>query len=408
MKNKIKLLFTAIVISAFSFAAWLAGNIFSINQESGISSEFLQELAALNAKYHLVSAELLDKPASPYTASLLNTDVFKASVIDNEMPEEELIIKLKLNKNTGNDLENIFILKLQTNSDINKISEEYDKLNSCSYAEPNYTIELDDSEDVGYIKILKKPIMDDGQETSGQKKVIIALIDSGVDTSHPDLKGKLVDGWDFISNQKNENDNIGHGTHVAGIIAKNSKSALIMPLKFTDGTAGDLTNIVRAIKYAVEHGARIINLSLGLKEESMTLKEAVDYAKERNVIVAAAAGNKNSDERYYPAGWPEVISVAAVNDKGEKVFISNYGDWVKFSALGQDIYSTAPNGRHVYKTGTSQAVPVVTAKIADILYTMHEFGKNEKDLFTIVYHSLAERSEKAAGTFADELGGVID
>jgi len=179
-----------------------------------------------------------------------------------------------------------------------------------------------------------------------------------------------------------------------------------MPLKFTDSKTGRLIDVVKAIKFASDSdkSVKIINLSLGLKEASQTLKEAVDYAQEKNIIIVAAAGNDNSDVKYYPAAWPEVISVAAVDSKDEKVFVSNYGNWVKYSAQGQDIYSTVPDGKYAYSTGTSQAAPVVTAKIAEILSNLSDSANTLSEIDS----QLKKSSKTPKGKYADKLGAVID
>ncbi len=128
-----------------------------------------------------------------------------------------------------------------------------------------------------------------------------------------------------------------------------------------------MSALIKSIKFAADNGSQIINLSLGLKTDSKVLDEAISYAQNKNIIIVAAAGNYNTDAKYYPAAAPDVIAVAALDKKDQKLYQSNYGSWVDFSALGQDIYSTSLNNNYTYRTGTSQAAPFVTAKLVDLI-----------------------------------------
>ena len=365
-----------------------------------LTAELLKEIAPLNTEYKLIEAVPLNKEPTKYLASIFHTRAFEANVMEADKPKKSIIIKIKSQDPNGETLSNILVLKLQTEEDVNKIAEQYSSLRGIQYAEPDYKIY---AEPVATSKLTlssEKEIIEYKEESN---EIIIGLVDSGADTNHPDLEDRFVDGWDFINDQQEVDDEVGHGTHVAGIIAKNSEHSKIMPIKFTDKNSGKLSTLVRSIKFAVDNEVEVINISAGLKTESSTLKEAIEYADEKGIIIVAAAGNYNTTDLYYPAAWPEVVSVAAVNDEGEKTFISNYGDWVDFSAPGEDILSTTKGGEYEYRTGTSQATPVVTAEIADILY---EMGSTE-NLIEEIFSELEEISASPKGKYESQLGQLI-
>ncbi|MEK6705538.1 MAG: S8 family peptidase [Bdellovibrionota bacterium] len=228
----------------------------------------------------------------------------------------------------------------------------------------------------------------------GSRSVIVSVIDTGVDPTHQDLnkniwrdskKEAFVFGWNFVSNQPNPLDVHGHGTHVAGIIGAmgNPKSGVsgvahnvsIMAVKYySDANPGsvNLANTVRAINYAVDNGARIINYSGGGPEFSEEEYIAIKRAEARGVLVVAAAGNEHQDtdkkdNYYYPAAYrlPNIISVAATDMNNNLLTSSNWGKTrVDVAAPGERIYSTLPSGRYGYMTGTSQATAFVSGLAA--------------------------------------------
>jgi serine protease len=184
-------------------------------------------------------------------------------------------------------------------------------------------------------------------ETKGAG-MTVAVIDTGV-SKVPDLEQtEFVAGYDFVNDRVDANDDNGHGTHVAGTIAQSTNNnygvagvayqAKIMPLKvLSESGGGTISDIAEAIKFAADNKADVINLSLGGGGESALMKEAIDYAHNQGVVVIAAAGNENRESASYPARYPHVIGVAAIDAKGERAEFSNYG-------AGVDI--TAPGGGH--------------------------------------------------------------
>ena len=198
--------------------------------------------------------------------------------------------------------------------------------------------------------------------TTGNSQMILAILDSGVYFNHPDLVGRLVPGWDFVNNDSDPSDDYGHGTMVAGVAAASTNNGRgvagatwqgkIMPVKVLDakGQADD-NNIAAGIKWAVDHGASVINLSLGGPGEGTgILQQYVDYATSRNVVVVAAAGN-DGDQGYaaataphYPAACNGVIAVGATDAVGNHAPFSSYGNWIDVVAPGDMTNSNANDG----------------------------------------------------------------
>jgi RHS repeat-associated protein len=247
------------------------------------------------------------------------------------------------------------------------------------------------------------------QRTTGSEKTIIAVIDTGVDTSHPDLAGNLwvnkqeskgkqgedddgdgyVDdlaGWNFVNDSNNVTDDHGHGTAMAGIIAAEGDNregiagvmwrASIMPLKALDNTgSGTISDVVEAIDFAATHGASVINCSFGTDGYSQALLDAINRASMSGALVVTSAGNEGRDlsrEPYYPASYTagNLITVGATANGDQLAEFSNWGEGqVQIAAPGIDILTTYPNGDYVSVTGTSAAAPLV-AGVAGLLKTI--------------------------------------
>jgi subtilisin family serine protease len=212
--------------------------------------------------------------------------------------------------------------------------------------------------------------------------VTVAVVDTGVDLAHPDLVDSLVAGWDIVGDDASPTDGHGHGTHVAGIVGAATNNALgvagmgwgtkVMPVRVLDDRGeGDVWSVAQGIRYAVDHGARVINLSLGGDSGGESLADAIVYAQDRGAIVIAAAGNQNTSAPFYPAAYEGVIGVSATNASDEKASFSNYGAYVDVAAPGDSIYSTLrrPAG-YGYMSGTSMAAPMVSG-LAALLWTHH-------------------------------------
>jgi thermitase len=201
--------------------------------------------------------------------------------------------------------------------------------------------------------------------------VVIAIVDTGVDYTHPDLAGKVTLGPDIAEADSDPMDTQGHGTHVAGIaaaVAGNGvggsgvcPSCRLLAVKvFPDGSgsASDY-DVAQGIIWAADNGADVVNLSLGGPGGSTTLRDAVDYAWSRGVVVVAAAGNSGNGTTQYPAAYPNAIAVAATTSYDTRASFSTYGSWVDIAAPGSSILSTVRGGSYQAWSGTSMAAPVV-------------------------------------------------
>jgi hypothetical protein len=243
--------------------------------------------------------------------------------------------------------------------------------------------------------------------TTGSPNVTVAVIDTGVDWTHPDLSSQIwtnpgescpgcqndgidndhngyVDdwhGWDFANNDNNPMDDHGHGTHVAGTIGATGNNGTgiagvnwnvrIMPVKFLDAQGqGTDANAVSAVLYAAENGADVMNNSWASNDYSQALADAIGVADQHNVLFVAAAGNNSTDNDStptYPASYdlPNVVSVAATDNNDNLASFSNFGRRsVDLGAPGVDIYSTWTGGGYQYASGTSMATPHVSGAAA--------------------------------------------
>ena len=246
--------------------------------------------------------------------------------------------------------------------------------------------------------------------TTASPEVRIAVCDTGIDQNHADLLGKIVANKNFTSSRSID-DKFGHGTHVAGIAAAVSNngrgvagvgfSSSLMNVKVLgDNGSGYYSWVAKGITWAADHGAKVINLSLGGPAGSGTLQNAVNYAWDKGCVIVAAAGNDGNGNPSYPAYYDNCIAVAATDPKDSKATFSNHGFWVDVAAPGVDIYSTLPNhknqmGPRNYGTlsGTSMAAPHVAGVAALVWAT--DFGTSN--------NAVRERIE----TTGDELEGTL-
>ncbi|HBE79881.1 MAG TPA: hypothetical protein DDW65_19195 [Firmicutes bacterium] len=218
--------------------------------------------------------------------------------------------------------------------------------------------------------------------------VTVAVLDTGVNANHIDLKDSIVPGGDFADNKHSTNDSLGHGTHVAGIIAGQANNGIgitgiasgckIMPIKVLDDDgSGSDANIIEGIKYATDHGAEVINMSLGGPGENDALQEAINYAIKRGVSVVVAAGNENGSIDT-PGNCKGVITVGAIDRDGKRAVYSNFGSKLDVVAPGTDILSTFIGGAgasaYTYYSGTSMATPFVSGVAALIKAVNHNFS----------------------------------
>lgn len=198
---------------------------------------------------------------------------------------------------------------------------------------------------------------------TANRNVIIAVIDTGVDITHPFLVGRTVDGYDFVADDTDPMDVHFHGTHVAGIIAETTPANVkIMPIRvMNEEGKGYDSDVAKGIRFAVDHGANIINMSFAGEGYSQYLAEAIDYALSKNVLVVVAAGNESaSTDNYFPASNQKVIVVSATDRADNVASFSNTGATIDVSAPGVNIVSSVPGGQYRSLSGTSMAAPHVS------------------------------------------------
>ena len=249
---------------------------------------------------------------------------------------------------------------------------------------------------------------------------IVAVIDTGVDTSHPVLASVLLPGYDFTRNQPGASEWLdmplqtqtgtqqygvvqqqsaavldqqsaavldgqpcaafGHGTMTSGLVHLAAPTAKILPLKaFSASGTGYLSNIIAAMYYAVQHNANIVNMSFDLSSSSPALSQAVSYANRANVVLVAAAGNENTSARVYPAAMNgSVMGIASTSNNDTRSSFSNYGTsdvWI--AAPGEYVISTFPGGGYAAASGTSFSAPLVAGTSALLLNAKQPMNQSQ-------------------------------
>ncbi|MBA4495065.1 S8 family peptidase [Paenactinomyces guangxiensis] len=276
------------------------------------------------------------------------------------------------------------------NASVEEMLEVYKENPNVEYAEPNYYFHAMwtpndlSSQQWGPQKIQAPAAWDVTRSSSSVK---IAIVDTGVEANHPDLSGKVINGWDFVYDDSVPNDANGHGTHCAGIaaavtnngtgIAGVAPNARILAVRVLDGNgSGTLSDVANGIRYAADQGAQVISLSLGGSSGTSTLSNAVNYAWNSGSVVVAAAGNSNTSAPSYPAYYSNAIAVASTTSSDQRSSFSNYGSWVDVAAPGSSIYSTYIGGTYRTLSGTSMATPHV-AGVAGLLAAQ---GRNNSQI----------------------------
>ncbi len=309
-----------------------------------------------------------------------------------------------------NGLDRIYRFDLLSGSDVQQTVKMLTKDPDVEWAEPDYlAYPISDKPHNPTDITPNDPLLDEEwglskigapaawQVTTGSPTVAIAIIDSGIDMSHSDLAGKLwvnpgeiagngidddnngfiddVNGWDFVNHDNNPSDDEGHGTQVAGVAAAATDNAVgmaglcwdcrIMVVKVMQASGvANYSDIAAGVLYAAQKGAKIINLSLGGYSDSHVLHAAIQTAvNDYGAVVVGGAGNDNTNTRFYPAAYEEVLAVAGTDENDVKSAVSNYGSWVDVSAPAVAITTTFMGGDYGATNGTSFAASFVSGLV---------------------------------------------
>lgn len=320
-------------------------------------------------------------------------------------------------------LDSVYTITFKSEIPVIQLSQELSKRSDIEYAEPNYIVKINAiPNDPGFVTQW-------GLHTTGEfggkadadidapeawdltvgdtETIIVAVLDTGVDTGHEDLTSRIwrntdepvfngidddnngfiddVHGWNFLNDNYNISDSQGHGTHVSGIIGAErgngrgiagvADKVKIMPIKFLNSNGeGTLQDAAQGVVYAADNGARVVNCSFGVFAITppQALYQAIQYARTKGVIVVAAAGNEGVDigevgNYTYPANYDldNIITVASTTLSDRLSSFSNYSKlYVDLAAPGSDIVSTLPDNKYNVKSGTSMATPFVTGSVA--------------------------------------------
>lgn len=237
------------------------------------------------------------------------------------------------------------------------------------------------------------------------KGITVAVVDTGVDASHEDLTGQVLPGYDVLEpGGDGHKDPNGHGTHVAGIIAAKAGNSLgvaglapeakILPVRALDETGyGDDAGIAEGVLWAADHGASVINLSLGSDTKDPVLAAAVADVIQRKIVVVAASGNGGLEGNApsYPAALPGVVAVSASSFGDQLAMFSTTGSYVSLSAPGVSILSTWPGNNYVYESGTSMATPYVSAAFA----LLESAGKSPSSALSLLESSATDLGQES-------------
>jgi thermitase len=251
--------------------------------------------------------------------------------------------------------------------------------------------------------------------TTGSSGIQVAILDTGIDLSHEDLKSKISKSTNFATNTSTADDKYGHGTHISGIVAATGNNGIgvagicqkcmLLNVKVMDDSgAGQWDWIANGIGWAADNGAEVINLSLGNSTYSDTLNYAVQYAWSKGVVVVAAAGNNGNSTKTYPAALDNVIAVASTDASDKRASSSNYGSWVDVAAPGVDIYSTAPDTSSTLfgsttKYGTKSGTSMAAAMVSGLAGLVFSSGKcSGSTINACVRDRILKQSDSISGT----------
>lgn len=450
----------AVMLTVFMIAGVAAPvqGIEKIENQKKMSKEFKKE--SEKAEKKTAKVKTFQPGKSSNTGKYKKDEVIVKFTNTNVKTMEVKVAGMKLSKKENVGKKGAQLYKIPVGKSVDQVIKELKKSPNVVYAEPNYMVSAN-AIDPFYTNLWG--LENKGQAvngyygksgidinartawgvTKGSSDVVIAVIDTGVDINHPDLKSNIfvnkneiqnngidddyngyiddVSGWDFYNNDNTVYDSPDvddHGTHVAGTIAAQGDNGTgikgvaplvkILPLKFLGTASGNgyISDAVRAIDYAASMGVKISNNSWGSEGYSTALYEAI---RDSGSLFAAAAGNDGYNNDYYPQypasfNLENILSVAAVDNSGELASFSNYGqNSVDVAAPGVNIYSTIPNNGYAYYNGTSMATPHVTGAAALV------YSKNKTYTPYQLKTKMVDNTKKLSSLqYLVSTGGIID
>lgn len=323
-----------------------------------------------------------------------------------------------------------------------ELADKVEKSRAVAWAEPNTPIQLADRRfhawpqgdptDAGEDPIVwsDQPAAQSLRLTDAHTRAdglgtIVAVMDTGVDSTHPALRDRVVPGWDLVDDDPDSSETVtptdsdhngmpneayGHGTFVAGIVTLVAPGATVMPYRVLDSDGqGNLFAVAEAIRDAVVRGADVVNLSLGTdtKIQSHLLTDEIHNARHAGVVVVAAAGNDGSDQQKFPAAGADTLSVTALGQNEDTLAdFADHGPWVDLAAPGQEIIGPVPGGRYARWAGTSVSTPFVAGQLALLRTTMS--NRDPSKLIEAISHSARKLHPKGVEFGAIDVVGSLD
>lgn len=350
-------------------------------------------LSVKKAAYNTNEVIVKVKKHSRTTQSLSKVKESLRSHLDGDVKE----VKALESNDGSTTIDDTYLVKLSGSIDPLEAAEKMQESSSVEFAEPNYRVHAF-SNDVNYSYQWSLENKGDKKGKAGAdinftgmqnlvdsknpKQTVIAVVDTGVNYRYADFNDRVLlnAGINFVDQNTDLMDDNGHGSHVSGIIGANGDNGYgitginqycsILPIKVLNASGeGGSIDVALGIRYAVNHGAKVINLSLGTSSYSKVIDDALQYAVANNVTPVVAAGNDSAAFLSFPASLPTVLSVGATDNKDELASFSNYGQGLDVVAPGESIPSYTTKGQVAYLSGTSMAAPHVSA-VAGLLYSL--------------------------------------
>lgn len=269
------------------------------------------------------------------------------------------------------------VLKQDLTEDVLQSLKEDDNVKFIERVQMRRAHQLSNSRDLWDYKALGLPQFT--APSTSEEAIVVAVIDSGVDATHPYLAGRVLQGYNTFDSSSDTADSTGHGTHVAGIVARATENydVNILPVVvLNEDEFGASYQIAEGIRWAADQGAHVINLSFGGPTKTKIEQEAIQYARDKGILVVTSAGNDGTDAHLtYPASERDILTIGAANEQQELASFSNYGNVIDVVAPGDNILSTIPESLDIYDegqdgyavdSGTSMSAPFVAGVLATL------------------------------------------